>query len=367
MRDEWLTPRKKECLWPPFKLMSKCNKCLTAGTLPDENWKVYAIKRIFYETDDLIKAREKCKKAESDSEILTAVEENGKRKRKRKVINYDSDDESNQESEKQIKLEYPVPPKKHVKDPLLIEPVTEATAPRSCTNECNVDSPLLAHKITSPVFFVQNFNIDSPLLSPHTLSNTEELDAPPLNDLFTLTRKVTQNSNLDKINATLDVIGKYLGDIKHEMKELKQTQDDILLKLSSTYAQASLPENISIPLKEIEDLNNIETCLNDEENKEMLENYLSYIGGNKTTTIVRRILGRVFTNPFATQCNWTGKNSKHKLKDLRLIVVILRAVRRNKVAEKASNAEITDVITSWFRFAKDRDGGREQRRGNRKQ
>lgn len=46
---------------------------------------------------------------------------------------------------------------------------------------------------------------------------------------------------------------------------------------------------------------------------------------------------------------------------------ITGAVRRNKVAEKASNAEITDVITSWFRFAKDRDGGREQRRGNGKQ
>lgn len=67
-----------------------------------------------YFTDDLIKAREKCKKAESDSEILTEVEENGKKKRKRKVINYDSDDESNQETEKQIKIKYPVHPKIHV-------------------------------------------------------------------------------------------------------------------------------------------------------------------------------------------------------------------------------------------------------------
>lgn len=68
-----------------------------------------------YFIDELIKAREKCKKVESDSEILTDVEENEKKKRKRKVINYDSD-ESDQETEKQIKIKYtvlPPPPKQY--------------------------------------------------------------------------------------------------------------------------------------------------------------------------------------------------------------------------------------------------------------
>lgn len=60
------------------------------------------------------------------------------------------------------------------------------------------------------------------------------------------------------------------------------------------------------------------------------EIYLSYIGGNKTATIVRRILERVFTNSFATQCNWTGKNNKYKLKELRLTEVILGKLKHLK-------------------------------------
>lgn len=72
------------------------------------------------------------------------------------------------------------------------------------------------------------------------------------------------------------MIGKYLGDVKSEIRELKQIQDDILLRVSSiSSAYASLPENISIPLKEIEDLNNIESCLEDEETK-MLVCYFNF-------------------------------------------------------------------------------------------
>lgn len=43
------------------------------------------------------------------------------------------------------------------------------------------------------------------------------------------------------------------------------------------------------------------------------------------------------------------------------------AVRKNKLAEKATDAEIIFVLTSWFRFARDRDGGRDNRRARRSQ
>lgn len=52
-------------------------------------------------------------------------------------------------------------------------------------------------------------------------------------------------------------------------------------------------------------------------------NYLTYIGGNKTGPITRRILERMFDNNLATKCNWTGKNNKIGLKDLQLIKVII--------------------------------------------
>lgn len=44
---------------------------------------------------------------------------------------------------------------------------------------------------------------------------------------------------------------------------------------------------------------------------------------------------------------------------------ILGAVRKNKAAENETDHGITDIIISWFRFAKDRDGGRESRRASR--
>lgn len=53
VRDSWMTPRKKECLWPPYKIASKFNKCLLSQDPPDENWPLYGIKRIMYETGEL--------------------------------------------------------------------------------------------------------------------------------------------------------------------------------------------------------------------------------------------------------------------------------------------------------------------------
>jgi len=46
---KWFTPRKKEILWPPYKMTSRFNKALTLGEEPNENWQVYSVKRIFFE------------------------------------------------------------------------------------------------------------------------------------------------------------------------------------------------------------------------------------------------------------------------------------------------------------------------------
>lgn len=50
VRDQWLTPRKQECFWPPFKIAAKYNKCLLNPEPPNENWPLYTIKRTFYST-----------------------------------------------------------------------------------------------------------------------------------------------------------------------------------------------------------------------------------------------------------------------------------------------------------------------------
>lgn len=50
IREEWLTPRKKETFWPPSKLSTQYNKSLIDGHVPDEKWKLCPIRRIFYST-----------------------------------------------------------------------------------------------------------------------------------------------------------------------------------------------------------------------------------------------------------------------------------------------------------------------------
>lgn len=42
--------------------------------------------------------------------------------------------------------------------------------------------------------------------------------------------------------------------------------------------------------------------------------------------------------------------------------IFVEAVRINKYTGNATDDEIQKVIKSWFRFTKDRDGGREARR-----
>lgn len=51
VHTRWLTPRKTEVFWPPFKDSSSFNKALKQGQEVDEaKWKIYAIKRKFFET-----------------------------------------------------------------------------------------------------------------------------------------------------------------------------------------------------------------------------------------------------------------------------------------------------------------------------
>lgn len=50
VRQEWLTPRKKESFWPPFKVPEKYNKCLASGQCPGDDWNLYEVARLFYST-----------------------------------------------------------------------------------------------------------------------------------------------------------------------------------------------------------------------------------------------------------------------------------------------------------------------------
>lgn len=79
----------------------------------------------------------------------------------------------------------------------------------------------------------------------------------------------------------LDAIAQCLGHIKIEIEELKQTQNDILLRISPSStivpSAATLPEEIDMPLISLDNLRNIENWLEEEEqHKEQLVSLLIF-------------------------------------------------------------------------------------------
>lgn len=51
----WLTPRKQEVFWPPYKSQSQFDKAMKNGVIPEEkgSWAIYKIKRCFFETSKI--------------------------------------------------------------------------------------------------------------------------------------------------------------------------------------------------------------------------------------------------------------------------------------------------------------------------
>ncbi|KAF5284746.1 hypothetical protein FQA39_LY04471 [Lamprigera yunnana] len=94
IREEWLTPRKTETFWPPYK---------TFCGLP---------KMPFWErSDDLLKARQQLKRAECESDLNT--DEEGSLKRKRKQKQYSSSDENDDNGvtiKNRLSTQIPSPP-----------------------------------------------------------------------------------------------------------------------------------------------------------------------------------------------------------------------------------------------------------------
>lgn len=70
------------------------------------------------------------------------------------------------------------------------------------------------------------------------------------------------------------MIATYIAGIQSDTKELKATQNDILLRLASSSSAAltniALPEEIALPLKSTEDLDIVEAWLENDNNKENL-------------------------------------------------------------------------------------------------
>ncbi|KAF2892269.1 hypothetical protein ILUMI_13910 [Ignelater luminosus] len=96
VRNEWLTPRKRECFWPPHKDSSKFQKIIKQGSDITETWQLYSVSRVFYETADYDQAVKKSKIGEVTSNLQWETECTRKGILKRRL--YTSTDESENEN-----------------------------------------------------------------------------------------------------------------------------------------------------------------------------------------------------------------------------------------------------------------------------
>ncbi|KMQ91808.1 hypothetical protein RF55_8283 [Lasius niger] len=75
--SQWLTPRKQEVFWPPYKFQFQYDKAIKKGVVPEQDgsWKIYKIKRCFFETDDYSKAQSKIKQAQVTFDCQSEIDD----------------------------------------------------------------------------------------------------------------------------------------------------------------------------------------------------------------------------------------------------------------------------------------------------
>lgn len=116
--------------------------------------------------------------------------------------------------------------------------------------------------------------------------------------------------------------------------------------------------------------------------------YAAGFGGDNTGKIVRTILSRLFAPALAKLINFIGANNKiefRKLHSLHLVIgkftsvglleisislninnfmgfKIVDATRSNAGKEQVTEAEINNIVKTWFQNSRDLDGGRTARK-----
>ncbi|KAJ8913071.1 hypothetical protein NQ315_006572 [Exocentrus adspersus] len=84
INSKWITPRKKEAWWPPYKESVAFERALKRGETPDEStWTLCKVVRSFFEEDDFIKAKKKLKRTEAESDVQSEEESQSLGKRRR--------------------------------------------------------------------------------------------------------------------------------------------------------------------------------------------------------------------------------------------------------------------------------------------
>ncbi|CAG7819636.1 unnamed protein product, partial [Allacma fusca] len=94
---------------------------------------------------------------------------------------------------------------------------------------------------------------------------------------------------------------------------------------------------------------------------EIFKTWCVSVGGVSADSHVRRILNRIFGHEYSLLFNFTGRGGKKSYSKLAICPIVNGAViESHKVTEQV----VEDVCANFFRYAKDRKGGRSKRMKN---
>lgn len=119
-------------------------------------------------------------------------------------------------------------------------------------------------------------------------------------------------------NKALKEMHKELVECREEIKLLKKC-----LRKSEGQSFTDASNLPPLPIKTMEDLEQMENVLCTEEEKRVLVNKLSVIGGSHTRSVVNNMMNHVFDRNVAVHFSLHGKTSKKAFKDLQIYPCIL--------------------------------------------
>ncbi|XP_040074805.1 uncharacterized protein LOC120846959 isoform X1 [Ixodes scapularis] len=261
-------------------------------------------------------AKRKEKKAEETSDLAT--EEEGSQKRKRK-------------------------PPRHI---------------LSSSEDEQESEPVAQHGHGNPQASISTF-IPTPAPPKMPLPQSQQPPSSSSADVPGAKRKRTVQLFLKLSGFQAEVL-RLLGGIAAQL----QSQAKILRQLEAQRHEPKKPTTIPavlhlLPLSSHEDVAQLETLLQEDENKEALIAHLALIGGSSVQDVTRSVMKRCMLDALAKNYCMTGRKGKLRMEHLQLVCVVTGAVHRCFEQKKKNGEEAIVVqknttlkaIADWLRYA----------------
>ncbi|XP_050502348.1 uncharacterized protein LOC126881809 isoform X2 [Diabrotica virgifera virgifera] len=343
VHQNWLTPRKKEVFWPPYKTQGLYDKALKKGENCREDWQLFKVKRIFRYYESFEEAQAKAKVAEVTSDLQSEVDEvnlGNKRQRVKPRRFIYSDTESEEDSS------LPRPPKicKAVQDISCSQaPHTPVSSVNIERNKSNTEFQSTVQDISS---HITRSSTGSCSISDVTLCNagTSYCDTP------VSSVNVERNENNAEFQSNFQTkLVSYLALIVEQNKEILS-----LLKNRPVIEQSSVLEPnvpVTLPIYTFEDLQILENFLSENEvNCISLSKYLGSLDKNSVVSATNSALRCCLSHKLAKNMSFLGsRNNKKAFNNNILKKVIVDSVKLAIPGSTTRNIE--DCIKTWLKRA----------------